>query len=104
MSFMHAILGKQDQSRKRFTDTGSSLVVAKGEGNGSVGPADAKCEFHSEGMGREVLLPISTGTYIQCPGINHDGRNAEKNATCVNLRHFVYSGNPLHIEIEYISI
>lgn len=65
---MHASLGKQDQSRKRFTDTGSSLVVAKGEGNGSVGPADAECEFHTEGMGSEVRLPISAGTYVQCLG------------------------------------
>ena len=64
-------------SRNRLTDIENRLVVAKGEGCGRGMDWEfgvSRCKLlHIEWMDNKVPL-YSTGKYIQCPGMNHNGK------------------------------
>ena len=70
------------QNRRRPTNIENRLVVPKGKGEGrgvywELGVSRYKL-LHSEKINNKVLL-YSTGNYIQCPGIDHDGKEYNTN-------------------------
>ena len=85
------------QNRNRLTDTENRLVVAKREGSGrgmewEVGIS--RCKLLSLEWVNNMVLLYSTGNYIQYPGINHNGKEYEKE--CVRTYNWVtllYSRN-----------
>ena len=62
------------QNRNRLTDVDNRLVVAKVEGKGMNWEFRVnRCKLlHLERINKVVLY--STGTYIQSPGTDHDGK------------------------------
>ena len=50
----------------------------------------SKCKLlHIERMDNKVLL-YSTGNYIQCPGINHNGKEYEKECVYIYIYIYIY--------------
>ena len=70
------------------TDIENRLVVAKGEGGeGGMGWefGISRCKLsHTQWIHNKVLL-YSTGNYIQCPVINHNGKEHEKECVCIYM-------------------
>ena len=70
-----------EMNRNRLTDIENRSVVAKGEGVGGgmkweVGVSRCKL-LYIEWINNKVLL-YSRGNYIEFPGINHNGKEYEK--------------------------
>ena len=71
---------------KRFTDLENELMVTKGEGWGEgivrEFGIDMYTLLHLKWINNKVLL-YSTGNYFQYPVINHNGKDYEKEYTCI---------------------
>ena len=69
------------QNRNRRTDTENTPVIAKGEvgGEGMDWKSDiGRCKLLCTGWINNKVLLCSTGNYLQYPGINHNGKENEK--------------------------
>ena len=77
---------------KKITDIENRLVVAKGEGVGERMEWEAgvsRCKLLYMEWINNKLLQYSTGNYIQCPMINHNGKEYFKRrnvCVCVYTR------------------
>ena len=76
----------------------SRLVVAKGEGVG--GQVDwevglSGCNLYMEGINNKVLL-YSTENYIQCPMVNHNGKEYFLKRIYIHMNHFAVQPQLTH--------
>ena len=69
------------QNKKRLTHIENRFVFAKDEGRGRGVDWEfgiSRCKLLYKGWINNKVLLYSTGNYIQCPVINHNGKEYEK--------------------------